>query len=106
LCRFFVTNVLLAPFVEESIYRGYAFVRPRQKYGDVVAVILTCICFGLLHWAGGFWYIVLTALVAGGTFAGLVLWRRNIVVAFAAHLALNLVEFVFVWLSVSNVLSR
>ena len=50
----------------------------------------------------GFWYIVLTALVAGGMFAALVLWRRSIVAAFAAHLALNLVEFVFVWLSVSK----
>jgi uncharacterized protein len=103
---FFVANVLLAPFVEESIYRGYAFMRLRQQYGDHAAVILTCVCFGLLHWAGGFWYIVLTALVAGGMFAALVFWRRSIVVAFAAHLALNVVEFVFVWLSVSNVLSR
>jgi uncharacterized protein len=99
---FFVANVSLAPFVEEVIYRGYALGRLRQKYGDLAAVILTCIFFGLLHWAGGFWYIVLTALIAGGSFAGLVIWRRNIVVAYAAHLALNLTEFLFVWLTVSK----
>ena len=99
---FFIANVLLAPFVEESIYRGYAFRRLREKYGDRAAVVLTCISFGLLHWAGGFWYIIMTALVAGGMFAALVLWRRNIAVAFAAHLALNLLEFVFVWFSVSK----
>jgi uncharacterized protein len=99
---FFVANVLLAPFVEEVIYRGYALARLRQKFGDVAAVIVTCVFFGLLHWAGGFWYIVLTALFAGGSFAGLVIWRRNIVVAYAAHLALNLTEFLFVWLTISK----
>ena len=57
----------------------------------------SCLFFGLLHWTGGFWYILLTGFVAGGIFAALFLWRRNIVATYAAHLALNLVEFLFVW---------
>jgi len=54
--------------------------------------------FGLLHWAGGFWYILLTGLVAGGLFAGLYTARKNMIAPFAAHLVLNLVEFLFTWL--------
>lgn len=95
---FFIANVVLAPFVEENIYRGYAISRLRQRFGITGAILLSCLFFGLLHWAGGFWYIVLTGIVAGGIFAALFVWRRNIVVAYTAHLALNLVEFLFVWL--------
>jgi hypothetical protein len=48
---------------------------------------------------GVFWHILLTGgAVAGGLFAGLFLWRRNVVAPFAAHLALNLLEFLYIWL--------
>lgn len=91
---FFVANVLLAPFVEESIYRGYALANLKQRYGSIPALVIVCFFFGLLHWAGGVWYILLTGLIAGGILGGLFLWRKNLLVAFIAHLALNLVEFV------------
>lgn len=94
---FFIANVLLAPFVEENIYRGYAITRLGQRFGPVSTFILSCLFFGLLHWTGGFWYILLTGFVAGSIFAALFLWRRNMVATYAAHLALNLVEFLFVW---------
>jgi len=97
LVPFFLANVLLAPFVEESLYRGYALDRLRQRYGLALAVVITCALFGLLHWAGGFWYILLTGFVAGGLFAGLRLWRRTLIAPFAAHLALNVLEFVWIW---------
>lgn len=100
LLPFFIANVLLAPFVEENIYRGYALTRWLGRFSKPVAVLLSCITFGLLHWAGGFWYILLTGLVAGGAFATLYLARKNMIAPYAAHLALNLVEFVFVWLRV------
>lgn len=98
LLPFFVANVLLAPWVEESIYRGYAITRLRSRYRMVVATILSCFFFGLLHWTGGFWYMLLTGVVAGGLFAGLLIWRKNIITPFAAHLALNIVEFLLVWM--------
>jgi hypothetical protein len=36
--------------------------------------------------------------VAGGIFAGLFVWRGTIIAAYAAHLALNLIEFLYIWL--------
>lgn len=97
LVPFFLANVLLAPFVEESLYRGYALQRLQNRYGVVLAVIIACVFFGLLHWAGGFWYTLLTGFVAGGLFAGLCAWRRTLVAPFAAHLVLNILEFVWIW---------
>jgi membrane protease YdiL (CAAX protease family) len=99
LVPFFLANVLLAPFVEESLYRGYALDRLQQRYGMTLAIIISCAFFGLLHWAGGFWYILLTGVVAGGLFAGLRVWRGTLVAPFAAHLALNVLEFVWIWLA-------
>jgi uncharacterized protein len=99
LVPFFLANVLLAPFVEESLYRGYALDRLQQRYGMALAVVISCAFFGLLHWAGGFWYILLTGFVAGGLFAGLRVWRGTLVAPFAAHLALNVLEFVWIGLA-------
>ncbi len=96
LAPFFIANVLLAPFVEENIYRGYALTRLAPRHGMPVAIVISCIFFGLLHWTGGFWYIVLTGVVAGGLFCGLLAWRKNIYAPFAAHLLLNLIEFVWI----------
>jgi membrane protease YdiL (CAAX protease family) len=91
---FFVANVMLAPLVEETLYRGVAIPMLGERYGPVAALILSCLAFGLLHWAGGLWYMMLAGLVAGGCFAGLYHWRGGIVAPFAAHLVLNLVEFI------------
>jgi uncharacterized protein len=99
LVPFFLANVVLAPFVEESLYRGYALGRLQERYGLPLAVLISCVFFGLLHWAGGFWYILLTGFVAGGLFAGLRVWRRTLVAPFAAHLVLNILEFVWIWLA-------
>lgn len=93
LLPFFLANVLLAPLVEETIYRGAALRGIGQRLGPAKAVVLSCLAFGLLHWTGGVWYMVLTGIVAGGAFSALALWRGGLMAPFAAHLTLNLIEF-------------
>ena len=94
---FFVANVLLAPVVEETLYRGWALPLLAGQFGAAPGVALSCLLFGLLHWPGGVWYVLLTGALAGGLFSGLFLWSGSIWAPFAAHLALNLVEFASVW---------
>ena len=96
---FFIANVVLAPLIEETLYRGYAIVHLTAHLGLVWALTLSCLFFGLLHWPGGIWYMLLTGVVAGGAFSGLFLWRDGIWAPFAAHLTLNVIEFVYVWRS-------
>jgi uncharacterized protein len=93
---FFLANVVLAPFVEESLYRGYALPPMRLRFGAPLAALVTCVFFGMLHWAGGLWYMILTGVVAGGLFAGLALWRKNTVAPYVSHLALNVLEFLYI----------
>ena len=59
-------------------------------------MLISCAAFGALHWTGGFWYMLLTGTVAGGSFAALALRRGGLIAPFAAHLTLNLIEFVYV----------
>lgn len=93
---FAIANVLFAPFVEESIYRGYALTRFFGRFSKPFAIALSCLFFGILHWTGGFWYILLTGIVAGGLFAWLYVSRKNVIAPFAAHLAVNIVETIFI----------
>jgi membrane protease YdiL (CAAX protease family) len=94
---FAAANVLLAPFVEENIYRGYGVTQLLPRFGARTTIILSSLCFGLLHWSGGFWYILITTFMVGVPFAILRLRRGNILVPFSAHFALNLVETLLLW---------
>ncbi|MEQ1901997.1 MAG: CPBP family intramembrane glutamic endopeptidase [Devosia sp.] len=98
LVPFFIGDVLLAPFVEEWIYRGWATSRLLLRYGALPTALIVCVAFGLLHWAGGIWYMLLVGGVAGGLFITLRLARRNLIAPFAAHLGLNAVEYLSVFL--------
>ena len=102
LIPFAIADVLLAPFVEESIYRGYGLTRLLGKFSQPVAITLSMFFFGILHWTGGFWYILLTGIVAGGLFIWLRISRKNIIAPFAAHLALNIVETIFIVMTIGG----
>jgi len=102
LIPFAIANVLLAPFVEENIYRGFGLTHLLEKFSQPVAIALSMFFFGILHWAGGFWYILLTGLVAGGLLVWLRLSRKNIIAPFAAHLALNIVETIFIIVTIGH----
>lgn len=102
LIPFAIANVLFAPFVEESIYRGYGFTRLLGRFRQPAAIVLSCFFFGILHWTGGFWYILLTGIVAGGLFVWLRVSRKNILAPFAAHLAVNIVETIFIVMTIGG----
>jgi len=93
---FFLANVVFAPFVEENIFRGFADFELRKYFSVPVRVLISCFYFGMLHWAGGFWYILATGIIAGTLFHGLFIFTRTIYASFAAHLVLNSIEFIYV----------
>lgn len=99
---FFLADVVLAPFVEETIYRGLGLSALGRRFGAAGAAAISMVCFGLLHWLGGFWYVLLVGLAAGGLFTALRLWRGNLAAPFAAHLAVNVIEFAFTLLLVRH----
>jgi membrane protease YdiL (CAAX protease family) len=93
---FFIANVILAPFVEESLYRNFALTVFLKKYSKIKTVVITSAMFGLMHWLGGFWYILLTGLFVGVPLAVVAIKRGNLIWAFTAHLVLNIIEFIHI----------
>lgn len=90
-------DVLLAPVVEEVLYRGYAIPALTERAGLAGAILISCIGFGLLHWPGGLWYMAATGLIAGGMLATLYVWQGTLLAPLTAHFVLNVVEFAAAW---------
>jgi len=90
---FFIANVLFAPFVEEKIYRDIGFKILRKRFSPIFTVLISALLFGILHWLGGFWYILTTSILIGIPFGIIQLKRKTILLVFVAHLTINLIEF-------------
>ena len=48
----FITLVMLAPFAEELLFRGYFLGRVKERTGKWVALLVTSVVFGLMHLPG------------------------------------------------------
>ncbi len=81
------------PFVEETVYRGYGVGVVGRRGSLVLAVVVSTVFFGLLHWGQGTWGIVNTAAI-GAIYAGVFLWRRSLWAPTAAHMAFNAIMIV------------
>ncbi|WP_224365347.1 CPBP family intramembrane glutamic endopeptidase [Hyalangium versicolor] len=93
LSLFFLANCVLAPVAEELIYRGHVLPRLAERWGWWPALVLSAVLFGMLHWAGGLWYMAATALLVGLPLGLLFLRSGVLALPLAAHLSLNLLEF-------------
>jgi membrane protease YdiL (CAAX protease family) len=83
--------VFVAPWVEETIFRGYIYPVVARSYGATVGVLGTGVLFGLLHapqlWGG---WVQISALVMVGiilTYARAV--TRTVLASFLLHLSYN-----------------
>ncbi|MEN0064197.1 MAG: CPBP family intramembrane glutamic endopeptidase [Myxococcota bacterium] len=86
-----IAAVLLAPVIEEALYRGVAWRWLEERSGPAVAIGATSVAFMLLHWAQGFWPMLYTG-VAGALFGAVRWWRGSLWAPVVVHLAFNAVE--------------
>lgn len=78
---------LLAPWVEESIFRGAVQQYWERRAGALSGIFATALLFAILHFQP-YWFIQLTAL---GVLLGLLTYRWNsILPAFIVHSTINL----------------
>lgn len=96
-----VFGVLIAPLVEEIVFRGFIFAILEKAWGAAVAVIGSGLLFGVIHvpqlW-GGWLQIVLLAGV--GIIFSLVRARTgSIVPSWLMHACYNLTIFIYFYLS-------
>ena len=83
--------VLVAPLVEETVFRGYLYPLFAKSFGVAVSVVLTGVLFGLLHGAQLGWTVSLVAVL---TFVGIVFTfvrarTGTVFASFLLHLGYN-----------------
>lgn len=86
-----VMSVLLAPAVEETIFRGFIYPVVARSFGVVTSVVATGVLFGLLHaeqLKGGLWQITLMVVV-GIIFTWVRAAKRTVLASYLLHLSYN-----------------
>lgn len=88
---FLLTAMLLAPVVEETIFRGYLYPVVARGWGVGAGIVITGAVFGLLHagqlW-GGWWQIGLLVIV-GVIFTAARAATRTVVASYILHASYN-----------------
>lgn len=92
---YFIVNVILAPFIEESLFRNYALRQLSYTYNRPTRILISSLAFGLFQISGGFWFLIMNALLVGLPFALVADYRKSIIWTFAAHTTLNILEFIY-----------
>lgn len=98
---FLLMAVLLAPIVEETIFRGYLYPVVARSWGLVPGILVTGALFGLLHgpqlW-GAWWQIGLLVGV-GIVFSWVRALTQTVVASYFLHLGYNSFQFIAFLLS-------
>lgn len=82
----FVVIALVAPLVEEMVYRGLGFAAVGSRFGPVPAIFVTGLAFGLSHGL----VVALPVLTLFGVLLAVVRWRtRSLYPAIALHAVFN-----------------
>ncbi|MCB9385703.1 MAG: CPBP family intramembrane metalloprotease [Bryobacterales bacterium] len=70
LLLFAIFGVLVAPAIEELVFRGFLFPAIERKHGQLVAILATSALFSGLHFSqyGGHWAILLLLFYVGAVF--------------------------------------
>lgn len=88
---FMVMAVLVAPVIEETIFRGYIYPVVARSFGVATGVIATGVLFGLLHapqlWGG--WGQIALLVIVGIVFTWARAAARTVVASYLLHLSYN-----------------
>ncbi|MGG4608592.1 CPBP family intramembrane glutamic endopeptidase [Providencia sp. Me31A] len=92
---FILCNLLFVSLAEEALFRGYLQQRLNQWLGSpYLALILTALLFGGLHFAGGP-LLILFATLAGLIYGLAWMWSGKLWLAVSIHFGLNLSHLLF-----------
>jgi membrane protease YdiL (CAAX protease family) len=84
-------GMLVAPFVEETVFRGFLYPIMARRFGVVIAVIFTGTFFGLMHaeqlWGG--WGEISLLVAVGIVFTTARAWSGSVTVSYLLHLGYN-----------------
>jgi membrane protease YdiL (CAAX protease family) len=83
--------VLVAPLVEETVFRGYLYPLFAKSFGILPGILLTGILFGLMHGSqlGWSWGVVALLILVGVIFTFARAYTGTVLASFLLHLGYN-----------------
>ena len=96
---FIISIFIVAPTVEEFVFRALIMTKLRKKVSTVVSIIISAALFGLIHFMAGGFVTVLHAFLGGLIFALAYVKARSLFPAIVAHIFGNIGGYV---LTVTN----
>ena len=88
---FIAMAVLMAPLVEETLFRGYLYPLLARSFGIVPGIVITGVCFGAMHGAqlGWTWSLVGLLIVVGILFTLVRARTGSVFASYLMHLGYN-----------------
>jgi len=88
---FMAMAVLMAPLVEETLFRGYLYPMLARSFGIVPSIVLTGVCFGAMHGAqlGWTWGLVGILILVGIVFTFVRARTGSVLASYLMHLGYN-----------------
>ena len=88
---FMAMAVLVAPLVEETLFRGYLYPLFARSFGVVPGIVLTGVLFGMMHGAqlGWTWSLVTTLIFVGIVFTAVRARTGSVFASYLMHLGYN-----------------
>jgi uncharacterized protein len=92
--------VIVAPVVEEFVFRGLLFRSIADRYGFWIGAIVSAVPFGLTHSGVGsaadVWFLRITLMIVGVVLAWIHWRRRNLMANIVAHGTFNAIQVVLI----------
>mgnify|MGYP000467572470 CR=1 FL=1 len=90
--------VVIAPVAEEIIFRGYLFAKLRARLPLWIAILITSLLFGLVHFA---WNVGIDTFALSIVLCLLVVWSKSLWPAILLHMLKNFIAFYFLFINPS-----
>lgn len=92
----FTTLVVVAPIAEEVLFRGYLFNKLRRYVPLVIAILITSLLFGLVHFQ---FNVGIDTFALSIVMCLLVVWTKSLWPAILLHMLKNFVAFYFLFIN-------
>jgi membrane protease YdiL (CAAX protease family) len=95
-----VVVVVLAPVAEETFFRGFLYKGLRRRFSPWPAATISGFWFGVVHFSGVRFLLIIPSLIVVGIVLAMVYERRqSLLASIATHVTFNLIGFIFIVVS-------
>lgn len=86
--------MIIAPISEEIVFRGIVYTRVEKTAKPIVAIIISAVLFGVIHFMAGGGILVVGAIVMGAVLSFAFYRYHSLPLCIIAHMVANVPDFI------------